>query len=124
MNLDAERRRRGPANVAVGLVDPHGTFALASPPPATAIPYADSPRPRAAFASRMLRVPFTAKLAMPSRSLDRLPDVLRVDGARGTPRTSRVTIEGTALDPRITLRGRPHAVPLAHAAKSRRSRPS
>jgi translocation and assembly module TamB len=96
--------------ITVSLIDKHGTvvsIAAAS----TAIPYAELASSSTAFAERMLRAPFTAKVAMPARSMDRLPDMLRLDGATGTADFT-MSIEGTALDPRVTVQGGMHSLRL------------
>ncbi len=102
--------------IAVGLVDKHGMVASLAAS-SEAIPYAELASAPAAFASRMLHVPFTARVAIPSRSIDELPDMMRFDGASGTADLT-VTVEGTALDPRVTMRGGLHAFRLTHGRKS------
>jgi translocation and assembly module TamB len=109
LNLEAN----GPANsgsIKASLFDSNGAIVsiVAS---SAAIPYAELASAPARFGERMLRVPFTARVAMPSRSLDRMPGALRLDGATGTADLT-VAVDGTALDPRVTLQGGIHSLRL------------
>ena len=110
MDLEASGAA-GSGKVAVSLIDAHGTVATLAAT-STTIPYVALASSSAAFAERMKHVPFTAKVAMPSRSLDRLPDMLRLDGATGTVDLT-MSIEGTALDPRVRVQGGMHSLRLA-----------
>ena len=58
--------------IVVSLLDTHGTV-VSIVAASTAVPYAELAWSGTAFAERMLRVPFTARVAMPSRSLDVYP---------------------------------------------------
>ena len=115
MDVEANGAART-GKIAVSLVDKHGTVASLDAS-SVAIPYAELASAPAAFASRMLHVPFTAKVAVPSRSIGDLPDMMRFDGASGTADLT-VTVEGTALEPRVTTRGGLHAFRLTQGRKS------
>jgi translocation and assembly module TamB len=105
--------------IVVSLVDAHGTV-VSVDARSTAIPYAQLASAPATLAERMLHVPFTARVTMPSRSLERLPDVLRLDGASGTADLT-ASIEGTVLDPRATVHGNMHSLRLAGGHRSETS---
>jgi translocation and assembly module TamB len=102
--------------IAVSLVDAHGTL-IAATATSRAIPYAELASAPATIAERMLRVPFSARVAMPARSLDQLPDMLRLDGASGMADLT-VSVEGTGVDPRVTMQGGMHSVRLTRGRKT------
>ncbi len=115
LDLDASGAT-GSGKIAVNLVDTHGTV-LSMAATSTSIPYSELVSSSAAFSRRMLRVPFSAKVAMPSRSLDALPDMLRLDGATGTADFT-MSIDGTALDPRVAVKGGMHSLRLVGSKRS------
>src|SRR5579859_3155733 len=102
--------------ILVSVVDAHGTVASVDAR-STAIPYAELASAPATFAERMLRVPFTVRVAVPPRSLEQLPDVLRLDGASGTADLT-ASIEGTALDPRVAVHGGMHSLRITGARRT------
>ncbi len=109
LNLEAN----GPANsgsVKASLFDTNGAI-VSIVATSTAIPYSELTSTRTPLRERMLSVPFKARVAMPSRGLDRMPGALRLDGATGTADLT-VAVEGTALEPRVTLQGGIHSLRL------------
>jgi translocation and assembly module TamB len=119
VDIAMDLKANGPAKsakIAVNLLDAQGTL-LSVSAMSTAIPYAELTSSSTAFAERMLRVPFEARVAMAARSLDRLPDMLRVDGATGTVDLS-MSIQGTALAPDVTVRSGVHSLRLVGSKSS------
>lgn len=103
----------GPSNsgaLEANLFDAHGAI-VSVVAASSAIPYAELAASPATFAERLRRVPFTARIAMPSRSLEHMPDALRLDGATGSADLT-VAVDGTALDPRVTMQGALHSLRL------------
>jgi len=109
----------GFTTLGVRLVDKLGLLASLETSSA-AIPYASIFASTAGAAGRMLGVPFSAEITVPSREIARLPDVLRPEGASGRV-DGNITVRGTCLEPQIdgrvnarsvTFESSPDAVPL------------
>jgi translocation and assembly module TamB len=61
------------------------------------------------WADALARVPFKAQIAMPERSLESLPDILRPEGVTGTAQAT-LSVEGTCLRPSVILQGTARSV--------------
>ena len=107
---------RSTGKIAVSLVDAHGTVVSVDrqqhghPVRAARVGARDV---RGAHAARPLHGHGRDAVTKPRP----LPDMLRLDGASGTADLT-VSVEGTALDPRVTMHGGMHSLRLARGRKS------
>jgi len=105
----------GAAEVAVRAWDGDGT--LVAFEAKTRLPYAEILADPSSALARAERAPLSAKLLVPRRSLDRLPDVAGVRGFEGTLE-AQLDVTGTALEPKVDFvaRGRDLRAPSLPAA--------
>jgi translocation and assembly module TamB len=108
----------GFAEIAARLVDREGALVSLDAKTA-ALPYGQLLASSEGAMEALKDVPFSALLLVPSRKLDRLPDVLKPDGASGDAE-ARISIEGTARKPAILAEVKARAVQFDRSPISRR----
>jgi translocation and assembly module TamB len=107
--------KRGAGKVALRLVDRHGAV-LAANASSDAIPFKALMASGAGMVEQLMRVPFTAKVVVPSRELNQFPDALRVDGVDGKAEAT-ISFEGTGLAPKVELEAKGHDVRFNRSKK-------
>jgi translocation and assembly module TamB len=98
----------GFAEIAARLVDKEGAL-VSMDAKSDALPYTRLFASNEGEAEYMKDVPFSALIVIPSRKLDRLPDIVKPDGASGDVE-ARIAIEGTVRKPTIDATVKAHAI--------------
>jgi translocation and assembly module TamB len=108
----------GFAEMAARLVDREGSL-VSLDAKSAALPYGPLLASSDEAMELLKDVRFSALILVPSRKLDRLPEILRPDGAGGDVE-ARISIEGTARKPAILLDAKAHAVKFDRSPISRK----
>ena len=114
--VDASIAGAGLTEVSARLVDARGAI-VAADAKSDAVPYARMfGGPGAGLAQLLARMPFKARITVPERSLESLPDILRPEAVTGEGAMT-ASIEGTGLDPSVDLHGTARSMRLLDAPR-------
>jgi translocation and assembly module TamB len=105
----------GTAKVDGRLYDDQGTL-LTVAASSEAVPYAALAGGKGGLTDRLMRMPISAKVAMPKRDLAHLPDALKYEDAGGTLEFT-LSMQGSAVAPKLDFKADARSVRFAGARK-------